>query len=193
MTAFSLFPSFVKLYYHTAYSPHVQIIPTRQWNTGLDEGSFDDWASGTIGADDMVQGFVQDVVPYIVTTTVYDYYEIWNYPDEDSLPEVVRTVAVVDGEGLVDPSGKTTKAVEVTYSFKTSFNNILKIVLLDGVANTQFDKVGVLDAPTYSADIIANIINPTNGWAGRDGGQPMFCSQIAFTLNEKLRRSYRQN
>jgi hypothetical protein len=64
---------------------------------------------------------------------------------------------------------------------------------LDAIAPANFNKIGVTGILALIPEIVANITGSGNGFASRAGTQPLFGKQIAYTLNEKLRRSYHTN
>jgi hypothetical protein len=120
---------------------------------------------------------------------VFDYWEIWNYPDPDSLPQPVATLAL-DIAGTATPLGWS-EAVEQTFVIRTTDFGIFKYVLLDAQTNNFFGKVAVSDfAPEYDA-LMDELTSVDNGWSGRDNARPAIVKGATITLNEKLRRSYR--
>lgn len=192
MAVHSLFPSFVQIFYHSVWAPHVMTIPTLQWNPGADQGTFDTWEAGTTGADGMINSFIDDWADLFTTAVTFDYYTIFNYADEDALPVPVAFGAL-GTTGTQTPGSLNDKAVQITVSWQCSDGSILKTVGMDAVAPVDFVKAGPLDLASFIPDIIAEITGVANGWASRAGGQPLFGKQAAFTLNEKLRRNYHEN
>lgn len=192
MTVYSLFPSYVQIYYHTSNAPHTMIIPTNQWHPGDVQGFFDGWDFGERDADTMINDFIADWADLFTSNTTFDYYTIFNYAEEESLPQ-----AVAFGElavpGTVSPTGANYIAVQATISWKCDNNSILKTVGMDAVAPDNFQKVLPLGLTTFIPDIIAEVTGVSNAWRSRAGGLPLFGLQAAFTLNEKLRRSYHEN
>jgi len=192
MTQFSLFPSFVQVFYHSQYGPHVMTLPTLQWSAGADQGDFANWFPGSVDADSMITAFVTAWADLFTDDTEFDYYSIFNYPDEESLPEQVAfgTLAIPGGQVA---AAQNTKAVQITISWACVGGFLLKTVALDAIGSAQFEKIGVTGIIALIPDIVDEITGVTNGWASRAGTQPLFGKQIAYTLNEKLRRSYHTN
>lgn len=192
MTRYGLFPSFVQVYYHSQYAPHVMTLPTLQWSPGEDQGTFETWAAGSTGADGMISDFIDVWAELFTDDTEFDYYSIFNYPAEDELPEQVAFGTLATPGGQV-AAAQNTKAVELTVTWACAGGFILKTVGLDAIAPANFNKIGVTGILALIPEIVANITGSGNGFASRAGTQPLFGKQIAYTLNEKLRRSYHTN
>lgn len=192
MTQYSLFPSYVQIFYHSTWAPHVMTIPTRQWSAGDDQGNFLGWDEGTHPADNMIQTFVTAWADLFTSEVVFDYYAIFNYADEESLAVPVA-FNDLSTPGTVSPSGITNKAVQITISWQCAGGFLLKTVGLDANSGVDFEKIGPIDIMTFLPDVVTEITAVTNGWASRAGTQPLFPKQAAYTLNEKLRRSYHEN
>lgn len=192
MTVFSLFPSYVQLSYHSPQAPHVALIPTLQWRPGGAWGTFDTWDEGTIDADVMIQEYVDAVVLHYANNVQFDFYTIFNFPDEESDPTAVvfNTLGQV---GSVSVGTLTWVAVQQTLTWQCAGGFLLRTVFLDSIATSQFAKISALDAGITYPALISAVLASTNGWASRAGTQPLFIKQAAFTLNEKLRREYRLN
>jgi len=192
MAQYGLFPSFVQVYYHSNFGPHVMTLPTRQWSPGLDQGTFSTWSATDHAADDMITALVTAFADLFTTNSEFDYYAIWNYPDEDALPEQVA-FGELGIAGTVTPGTINTKAVQTTISWACDGGFLLKTCLMDSNAPAQFGKVNALGILTLIPDIVTEVTGAANGWASRAGTQPLFGKQIAYTLNEKLRRNYHEN
>lgn len=192
MAAFSLFPSYVQVYYHSPWAPHVMTIPTLQWNDGASGGTFDTWAAGTTGADGMINDFIDQWATLFTSEIEFDYYSIFNFPaeDEDPINVYSGSLAIL---GTVTPGTINNKAVQLTISWGCSGGSLLKTVGMDANAPTDFLKVGPIGIITFIPLIVAQVTSAASGWASRAGEQPLFGKQVAYTLNEKLRRSYHEN
>jgi hypothetical protein len=85
------------------------------------------------------------------------------------------------------------KAVQKTFTFRTNEFGTSKLVLLDAASFNTFNKQTTLSSGGPE-DLLRDYLGSADGWLlGRDGGKPTTFLQIAVTLNEKLRRSYRMN
>jgi hypothetical protein len=69
----------------------------------------------------------------------------------------------------------------------------MKLVLLDAPSSNLFDKILAFGASPAAVDIFDQLSDLGNGWAGRDGAKVGVMVQIAYTLNDKLRREYGMN
>lgn len=185
----SLFPAFVELNYHSAYSPHVMTIPLKGWNPGVGFGDIDTWSGSSSPADTMIEDLVDKLVPFFPSSVVFDSFVIYTKAtvDAQSIPRAAKTLGV-SGTNITVGNNK---AVQGTITAKTSLGGVAKIVLLDVQSGNSFERVTV---PNYSAALEAFVnfwFGSAQGFAGRDGGQPYFFLQVSYTLNEKLRREYR--
>lgn len=184
-----LYPSFVRLYYHTAYAAHVQTIPTTRWSPGVGtNGSFASWDAGARDAEDMILDLVNKIKVVVPASTIYDEYIIYNIPAPGDDPQPVA-------QGAIDIAGTSvvtgwSEAVEQTFVLRTEAFGIFKLVLLDPVTSNFFGKVAPADFSSEYNDIMTQITSPSNAWSGRDNSRPNYVKGCTITLNEKLRRSY---
>ena len=186
---YGLYPAFTKIFYHTAFASHVRTLPCKAWVfDGSPQGQFHDWVSGVISADTMIKALVNKEKVIVPSTTVFDYYEIWNYPSEDGLPFPVATNSLAIA-GTSVATGWS-EAVEQTFMLKTTAFGIFKYIILDAVTNNFFGKVLPADFDPAYDDLMAELTAETNGWSGRDNARPSIVKQATITLNDKLRRSY---
>jgi hypothetical protein len=140
------------------------------------------------GLVDVLATIMPEATPAVIH---YDYYTIFNFEDEDSLPVPVAEAALAQVGGFETPGWY--KAVETTITYHTTGFGIFKLVLLDSASANNFDKLGPLDSVDFKTALDAEITVLTNAWAGRDNLRPANFTQVARTLNEKLRRSYNMN
>lgn len=188
----SLFPSYFQLFYHSAFAPHVATIPTRQWSPGAVNGTFLAWDASNVDADTMITGYVDVFKAFFAATVVFDSYVIYDVP-VDGFPG--NPVAQERFTAKVGTSvlGGYSKAAQATITMRTDSFNIAKYVGLDVDTGDSFDKV---DDPTGIASLeafIDYVSDITNSFSGRLAGKPDVFLQVSYTLNEKLRRSYREN
>jgi len=189
----SLFPAFIKLEYHSAYAPHIALWPTR--GIDIDEGNpiastIADWGAGQVLWTDMVDDLVAALADLAPTTVNFDRATLFNVTGIADDPQPISTY-VVDVPGTEAAPGYT-QAVQLTMIWRTTDFNISKLVLLDGASFDAFDKViSLTGQPALTAinDVWTSV---ANGFAGRDNARPDTFVAATKTLNEKLRRSYRQ-
>lgn len=190
----SLSPAFVKIDYHSAFGSHTMTIPTKDWNASPSvggAGAFDDYVGGTVDADAMINALVDLFLPFFKADTTFDVYTIYTQasPTDPAFPVASKAI------GSVGTNATTTwsKAVQTTFSIRTDSFGQMKIVFLDAPSGGVFDKVSTFGASPEAVAVMAELADIANGWAGRDGGKPGVLTQIAYTLNEKLRREYNMN
>lgn len=192
MAQFGLFPSFVQINYHSPRGPHIATVPMKQWSAGVDQGFVEDWVSTLTNADTMIQEFVDGYAFLFPDNTVFDYYTIFNYEDEESdpVPVAFNTLTQL---GATAVGSNIWVAVQQTVTFQCEGGHILKIVGMDAIAGTQFLPVGPTVIAAALPDLVAALTSTVNGWASRAGSMPLFGKQIAYTINEKLRKQYKLN
>lgn len=190
--AASLFPSCVRINYHSAYAPHSQLIPTLQWNDVVSTGgagTFDTHASGSIDADTMINDLADILSGILPDTASFDSYIIYNVDSETEqlIPQVSKPMVI---PGL-DATPGWDKATQVTMNWRTLDISIFKIVLLDAATNNSFDKTLALPGSGVLFDTNALVTDMDNGWAGRDNTRPASFISQTVTLNDALRKRYR--
>lgn len=194
MTPHSLFPAHVKILYHSEYGQHVMTLPTLEWLSSPDtggSGSFRDWLGGDTDAHTMIEDLVTLFLPFFKPATVFDMYTVYTMADEDAIPMPVASQALaLDGTSV---QTAWHKAVQTTFTFRTDNFGIAKLVFLDAPSGGLFDRILGFDGSAEALAILAELSDDTKGWSGRDNGKPNALTQIAYTLNEKLRRQYSMN
>lgn len=190
--AASLYPSCVRINYHSAYAPHSQLIPTRQWNDVVSsggQGTFDTHNSGSVDADTMINDLATALAGILPDTASFDSYIIYNVdPDtEQLLPQTSKPMVIA---GL-DTTPGWSKATQVTMNWRTNEVGIFKVVLLDNATNNVFDKTLALPGSGVLFDVDALVTDADLGWSGRDNARPVSFISQTVTLNEALRKRYR--
>lgn len=185
------YPGFVKLLYHSPFSPHVMIIPTRQWlppSAGHPSGFFSDWDSTTQDAAVMIQNLVTLLAANFQSNVVFDRAEIWTKASPTAIPVLVYGFDVTTpGTGTVTG---WQEATQLTIFMRDAANGAFKIVLLDYTSDNQFGKYYDPTSNPAANAVVAEVSSPTNGWQSRAGGRPQFFRAYTVTLNNRLRREY---
>lgn len=192
MAVYTLFPSYVNIFYHSPWAPHVATLPTRQWSTGVGNGTFLAWDASDIDAEDMINEYVDALTALFTTEIVFDYYQINNFADEESAPVPVAYGDLAQA-GSVAAGVIDNKAIQFTVTWQCVGGHILKTVLLDANSASDHDKIGPTGIAAAVPDLVTAVTAPTNAWASRAGTQPLFPKQGAYTINERLRRAYHMN
>lgn len=183
-----LFPSFVKIFYTSAYAPHVMTLPTRQWvGTPGTPGSYEAWDLSSVAADVMIEALITAMLPNNLATTTFVSYEIYDVPELEE-PPVWKYGKYVAGQvGTLVNTGWA-KSNQYTMTFKCADGNLLKVVNIDTpVGNTWGNVVGL---SARDENISIEILKATNAWQGRQGAQPVAFSNITISQNKRLRRKY---
>jgi hypothetical protein len=193
MTEYSLYPCSIALRYHNNFAPHVMTIPLNAWSpisSGHDAGTNLAWDGSQVDTLTMVDGLLTKLLPFFYTDTHFDNFTIYTYADPDAPARPVVDIGLTDEVG----SGATyIPATQANYMFRTGGFSYLRLTMLDVAASSQFLPVSSFPLPGYATTVaLANyIIDDANAFRGRDNTQPQFLKKITYTLNEKLRRSYR--
>jgi hypothetical protein len=188
----SLYPAFVRLDYHSIWGAHVAIIPTRQWFptsiTGV-LGSFENWASVPIDAEVMINELVDVLVPFHLTTTIFDTATVYTMASPTA-PAIPQNAAALGQVGTTTNTSHA-KATQNCFVFRSTTNGKLKIYLLDApTIGGAFAKVLPGAWNSVMLDLFTTLALPNNAWAARDGGKPNNAMSCTSTLNEKLRKEY---
>lgn len=189
----SLSPAFVKISYRSPFAPHSQIIGTNTWNDGAAMGDFEAWSGSPIDAETMIEELITAEAEFFQTNVNFYSYEIYTLADdEDAIPLLVRAKNIdIDGTIVTGGSGQF-EATQATWSFRSNTGAPSKIVMLD-VYVQNFDKITSATASADQTAFIDAYTDVGNAWAARVTSRPYFFTQIAYTLNEKLRRNYYLN
>jgi len=195
MTPNSLSPAFVQIEYSSEFGLHIQTIPTRAYTANADPtlaGTFPRWSDNAArAADDMIEDLIAVMKAQMPAEVTYSRYTIFTQADADdpAIPRFAKNIAVV-GTGV---SPGYSQAVQLTISAQAADFSLAKLILLDSGSFDDFDKITAPGVSTTIDNIFNEWSSTLNAWASRLGGRPMIFRQAAKTLNEKLRREYRQN
>lgn len=191
----SLSPAFIRIDMTSAYGPHTMTVPSVAAEPTTIGGSIYQFilrgAALPVAVAGAVEDFVDVLKPAFPTTYTFQGWTLFLQPTPEDTPTPVQ--AGLLGVAGTSPSTTWSKAVQHTLTWRTDEFGIFKLVLLDAVSGNVFDKLTNLSGnPTIEA--ISDYVTDDVTWvAGRDGGRPNVFLQMATTLNEKLRRSYRMN
>lgn len=185
MTQYTLFPSFVRIFYHSVFAPHTMTIPTLQWQAGAGQGEFITHNAGTVDADTMVNELVDQLAAnYYGASDSFDNYVIYNYtiPDGPPNPVAGNTLAVA-GSGTVSAYRED---AQLTILWRTALFNIFKLTLMDAEPGANFkDDVTFGSPESLLHDIVTD---PDNAFAGRDGTRPLTFVKVRKTINDRLHK-----
>lgn len=188
----ALSPAFVKINYHSLWGTHVQTVPSVPYIPNVDPatgGQFDlRGAALPTDAEDAIIEFCELQSVFHTTDTVFDSFTIFAQADEES-PAIPQYQAQLNIPGTITDPGWA-KAVQYTFTFRTTAFGLFKLVMLDADSGNNFD---VQIAPSEAAytNLINYVKDPVSWVSGRDDERPSTFLQVSKTLNEALRKAYR--
>lgn len=188
----SIAPGFIQLEYTSNFGPHTAELPVNNVNIASPDGllsTIDTWDAGTIVWTDMVDEMVDLLGDRMPSDVTYNTATLWSQPTPDDLPTFVAAYEL-GVAGTVAVPGYT-KAVQETITARDTDGYVAKLVLLDMASTNNFDKQVTITAAGIT-DLWAAWSNTSNGWASRNGKRPATFIKATRTLNESLRRRYRQ-
>lgn len=193
MPAHTLFPSFVRVRQASAFGSHIYTIPTNQWSPGggtNDSGTFLAWDATDRDAEAMIVALLTLIADLYPTDSLYNTYTIFSYDDPDSPPTPRFSNGLAIGGGDATPG--YSKAVQTTLTFYDTAFNTVKLVCLDAASNNNFDKHSAGDLSAAELAVGVEFSQLSNAWASRATLRPATLLSVTRTLNEKLRRAYKE-
>lgn len=193
MTPHSLSPGFIRIDYHSAYGPHVHILPTLQWFVTSITGTMGSYAAhnGTpIDAEDMINAFVDKLAAQHKSSTVFDLATVYTQanPTGQAIPRASAALTQVGSNAALGPD----KATQMTLNGRTTGYNPFKLVLLDvPMGTSNFNKIMPGNFSSQIQGIFDEYGLSSNAWSGRDDQQPSYPISVTLTMNEALRKAYR--
>lgn len=180
------------MFYHSEFAPHVQTIAARQWvGPGLltPNGAFHPWVGPDIGANEMIDGYINLLKACYDADTHFDRWEIWTKATPTSIP-VLRVVKPISVTGTGVFTGWN-EAVQDTITLRAaSDNSEFKLIFLDVFTDNNFGKYYDLSGNPAALAVVNYIMEDTQAWQTRKGAQPTIIRSSVITLNERLRREY---
>ena len=186
----SLYPAFVVIDEHSEFGLHKRTVPTRAWTgtTGT-PGEYSAWGGSVVSGDVMIEWLVDVLKDTMVTTYNFDAYTIYTMASPTSAPQPPYQ-ATLDVAGVLT-AADAVPASQGTMSFRTAAFGKFKLTFLDAIPSGDFRPQlpgGFTAAQTAIADVLSS---NAFAWAARDGSQIGDPMRLTWTLNEKLRKSYR--
>jgi len=188
----SLYPASVTINYHSVYGAHKMTIPTTAWSAGLGTNGYGGWlgTDGTTVCDalDTLTELCDLIKPFMIATSAFDVATIYTYADPEANAEPHAIVPLsIDGTGTTT---LTTKATMQTWNFRTTDFGKFKLVLLDGIMATSFDKVLPVDFSAADLAIVGSLTDGANPWLGRDTAPIGAAVSKTFKISDALRKAY---
>lgn len=196
MTPKTPYPAFILVRYHSTFAPHVQLLPTKEWNplAGTNGyGGYEAWDSTERDAKEMIEDFLAKTT--LLQSDEIDYDDAVVYtmasPTSPAIPRKVIPLTAVTGQ---DGTPGYFRAVQFTFTFFDTAFNKSKVVLLDASSNNDFTKR--TSYASMSADekgVVDEWILESNAWASRSNLRPASALSLTKTINDKLRKAYRDS
>ena len=189
----SLFPAFVRLFYHTAFGQHTMTLPTKEWDFSLGtngKGGYINWGGSDVDAQDMVEAIVDELKDFQPASCIFDSAIIYNLADETA-PALPRVSIDLGTSGVAVTSD--VPASQSTMTARTGSFGIAKLVWFDATPSTDFLPQRSLPVSGQPLDLWNVWSSLSWAWSGRDNAKPEQFIQVSYTLNEALRRQYRLN
>lgn len=186
MTPHSLFPAYFQLRVLSAFGTHFHSIPTREYNVAT--GEFLNWNDVGIDATDMIEDFVDLILPFHVSTTTVLGATIFTLADEDDPPQPRAFVSFTGKDGT--SVAAATPASEGVYTFRTTNFGLLKYVFLDAPVTDDFLPFEDISDSAALVNLFGLVSDATNAFAGRDNGRPNQFIRANFGLNKALQKKY---
>lgn len=193
MTPHTLWPCSVTFNLTTGFSRHKMTLPLTAWSpvsTGHPAGTNLAWDDSQADTDDMVVGLVDLLRPFWPSTATFTNYTIYTYDSVNAPARPRISIPIVSGAGT---GGATIPAAQATFNFKSAGFFPFKLVMLDARVSSTFAPLETLVSPANDDEIaIVNWLTAdTNAFSARDNTQITTFERVTYTLNEKLRKSYR--
>lgn len=197
MAAHDISPNFVEVSYISSYAKHKMRIASVPIDAVSGGGTVDPatWKFRLrgLGVPVSVPSAMADFFDLIKTqfpaTTHIVGYTLYSKLDADH-PAVPIAITDVDVAGTcVVPTGWSTKATQLTFSWRTETFGKQRLVMLD-VPMGQTMKVKSLSLyPDWQA--INDYVTDDSSWlSGYDGGRPVSFAGASYTINDRLERAY---
>lgn len=190
MAANSLYPAFFRLFSQSAFAPHVSTHPTLAYTpVSGEDGTFENWESDNIDAGEMIEDFVDLLLPFYDATTEFLTAIIFTQGSAEAEPQPRRTISFTGKTGT--SIAAVVPASMSQYTFRTDNFGLAKIVMLDAPVTTNFLPITSLSASVALGDLFDFLTDTTKAMAGRDNGRIDAFIRGTFKINDELRHQYR--
>lgn len=192
--AYGKFPGFIRIQYETAKSIHSQDLCTRAPEVDIDGSIFYLAWDGisSLSLDGMVQDLVDAMIPSFPTTTTFldaTAYRVLEEGSDAAVP--VGFYVITAGAGTSVAGG--IDAAQATWSFMDTEGKQSRIVGLDIAPTPDWHPRRPGGFVTADTTLETEYTRVNAAWSSRAGNRPASLRQVAFTLNDALRRAYHLN
>lgn len=184
-------PSTVQIHYHSGWGPHVQTLPTTQWDSAIGAhgfGGYTNWAGAAVEADDMINALVNLFAVISQTEIVWDNAVIFNaYVGTILVP--VRGVTLTQVGAVTHSTDDIAQQTQYT-AYDTAFHTA-KLVLLDSEHSIGAFKQSYASLNAAHKAVFDAWSSTAWAWSSRFGARPASLRSVTQKRNDKLRREYR--
>lgn len=186
---------YVLIEYTSSFGHHTMTRPTRDWSGtpwATDGGTYTNWDNAARVAPNMIEGFIDLMLPLFKADTSFDSYTIYHVvtPGEPAIPVYAHNLT-----GKVGTSSDTSqsRSWERTYTFRTTGSFIAKICLLDTPCGGLVSRYNTLPALSPDLLLVAAFMDTNNAWSGRANERPVFFKTLTTQPNKALEEKYGVN
>lgn len=188
----SLKPSYIQFRYHSSLGVHKMTLPTRQYSpvpgaSGF--GTFTSWDDNIRDIGDMVDDFVDVLVPKFPTSVVFDDWQVFDFNETAGFFIPVSGDAFTAKVGTDATPGWFYAVESVFTMFDTEFSTA-KIVLLDTSSRGNFARRSAATADAEELDIFDTYSDAGNAWSSRNGARPSILRSVSLGINDELKKQY---
>lgn len=188
----SLKPSYIEFRYHSSLAPHKMILPTREYSpvpgaSGF--GTFTSWDDNIRDIGDMVDDFVDLLLPKFPTSVVFDDWTVFDFN------ETAGFFIPVSGDGFTAKVGTDATpgwfyAVQSVFTMFDTEYGTAKLNLLDTSSRNNFARRTAATADAEELAIFGAYSDEGNAWSSRNGARPSILRSISLGINDELKKQY---
>lgn len=187
MAVNSLAPAFVRIFYTSASTPHVQTLqiqPDGPLLVGI-EPTFATKGGTGLNAGIAVNAYLNIIKAQFKTTDVFTGYEVYSQPTPTSDPLFIWADDLIIAGTLTGASIQNSQAV---FTYGTVAGGLLKLYFMEGVFAIDQRVANRSSAPGIVGTITTYILGATNWIKGRDDAFPARGIFYTTKINDTLRK-----
>lgn len=183
----SLFPGFIKLFYHTNGHQHTQVLPVKPTPSGttfavekIGGGTYDPWTSA-------MDAYALILKALIKTTDIIDYAELYTMASETSNPLFREnySIAVAGTSSVADVPWQ-----EAVFVWRTAAGGVLRSYIMENSFTVDQRFIGNASMGT-AGNAYRDLFTSSAGFVfGRDGSAPIALASMTTKINDKLRKKF---
>lgn len=192
MTEFDLGPAFIRIDYSSLWGAHTMTIPSVPVTGATDPAPFFTLRGleAPVNVNTAVADFVNILKGLFLASTTFKNATLFTKAGVGD-PAVPTHIIPLNIAGTNGGTTLMNEATQATYTFRAEDFNLFKLVLLDTPIIADVRPVVTWGAGSPQQNLIDYVVADASWIASRSGAAPKVFLKTAFTLNEKLRRSYK--